>query len=72
MQVKIIIIAVPKEEAKNHPYIQSVTLNGTAYSKTYIDHATLLKGGTLEFVMGAQPNKKWGVDPKDWPSSANN
>ena len=61
-----------KNNAKDHPYIQSVMLNGAPYSKTYIDHATLEKGGLLEFVMGAQPNKKWGTDPKDWPASVNN
>ena len=61
-----------KNNAKDHPYIQSVTFNGKPYSKTYIDHATLLHGGTLEFVMGEMPNKKWGSDPKDWPSSVNN
>lgn len=58
-----------KNNAKDHPYIQSVTLNGKPYTKTYIDHATLMKGGTLEFVMGAQPNKKWGIDKADWPAS---
>ena len=57
---------------KTHPYIQSVKLNGEAYSKTYIDHAVLMKGGTLEFVMGEKPNKEWGAKPESWPSSANN
>ena len=59
-----------KNNAKDHPYIQSIKLNGKPYAKTYIDHATLLKGGILEFVMGENPNKEWGIDPKDWPSSA--
>jgi len=61
-----------KNNAKDHPYIQSVTLNGKPYTKTYITHATLLDGGVLEFVMGEKPNKKWGVDPESWPSSVNN
>lgn len=63
---------VAKNNAKDHPYIQYVTLNGVPYNKTYIDHATLMKGGTLEFVMGAQPNKEWGSKPESWPSSVNN
>ncbi len=58
--------------AKDHPYIQSVTLDGTPYTKTYIDHATLMKGGVLEFVMGPNPNKQWGAKPESWPSSVNN
>jgi len=60
-----------KNNAKDHPYIQSVTLNGKPYTKTYIDHAELMKGGTLEFVMGAAPNKNWGVAKADWPASVN-
>jgi predicted alpha-1,2-mannosidase len=60
-----------KNNGKDHPYIQSVTLNGKPWSKTYIDHTTLLKGGTLEFVMGDKPNKQWGIARADWPASAN-
>jgi len=61
-----------KNTSKYNMYIQSVTLNGKPYSKTYIDHATLLKGGVLEFAMGDKPNKNWGTKPVDWPSSATN
>ena len=61
-----------QNNAKDHPYIQSVTLNGEAYNKTYIDHETLMKGGVLEFVMSATPNKEWGSKPESWPSSVNN
>lgn len=58
--------------APGHPYIQRVNLNGKPYTKTYINHATIMKGGVLEFVMGPEPNKTWGSNPQDWPSSANN
>ena len=58
-----------RNAGKGHPYIQSVQLNGRPYSKTYIDHSTLLKGGVLELVMGAHPNKEFGLDPITWPSS---
>ena len=60
-----------KNNSKSNCYIQSVTLNGKPYSKVYIDHAVLMKGGVLEFVMGAMPNKKWGVNKVDWPASVN-
>ncbi len=66
---KMIIKTV--NNAKDHPYIQSVTLNGKPYSKTYITHALLMEGGTLEFVMSAQPNKEYGADPSTWPASMN-
>ncbi|MDR2086874.1 MAG: GH92 family glycosyl hydrolase [Dysgonamonadaceae bacterium] len=42
-------------------YIQSAKLNGETYGRCYIDHATLLKGGTLEMEMGPQPNLQWGI-----------
>lgn len=58
--------------AKDHPYIQSVTLNGKPYNKTYIDHKTLMRGGELMFVMSSVPNKKWGIQKQSWPSSATN
>jgi predicted alpha-1,2-mannosidase len=38
-------------------YIQSVTLNGQKLDRTYITHQEIMDGGTLEFTMGAQPNK---------------
>ena len=33
-------------------YIQSVKLNGQPWSKTYIRHSDIVKGGTLEYTMG--------------------
>lgn len=52
-----------------HPYIQSVTLNGKAYDKTYFKHADLIAGAKVVFTMGPEPNKAWGVDLKSRPSS---
>jgi predicted alpha-1,2-mannosidase len=60
-----------KNNRKDRPYIQSVTLNGLPYSKTYIDHSVLMQGGILEFIMSDKPNKQWGNMPADWPSSVN-
>lgn len=39
-------------------YIQSVTLNGKAYTKGYIEHKDIVAGGELVFRMGAEP-KIW-------------
>ncbi len=36
-------------------YIQSMSLNGKPYSRYYLDHATLMNGGELEFTMGPEP-----------------
>ncbi|MEX0314915.1 MAG: GH92 family glycosyl hydrolase [Allomuricauda sp.] len=42
-------------------YIQSVKLNGKSLQRTYITHNEIMAGGTLEFEMGADPNKKWSL-----------
>lgn len=48
-------------------YIQSARLNGTPYTRNYISHHDLLRGGLLEFEMGPEPNKAWGSRPEDCP-----
>lgn len=61
-----------KNNGPKQPYIQQVSLNGKPYHLTYINHAVLMKGGQLEFTMGARPNKSWGSKPDSWPSSTTN
>jgi predicted alpha-1,2-mannosidase len=43
-------------------YIQSAKLNGKTYNKCYIDYKDIAAGGTLELIMGKQPNKNWGLN----------
>ena len=50
-------------------YIQSATLNGKEYHKSWITHDDIVKGGTLIFEMGPMPNKQWGNNPEDVPPS---
>ncbi len=42
-------------------YIQSAKLNGKDLNRSWISHDELVDGGELVFVMGKEPNKKWGV-----------
>jgi putative alpha-1,2-mannosidase len=60
-------------EAKNvsaqNKYVQSATLNGEPLNKTWFEHSTLLKGGTLLLNMGPRPNKEWGSSPVATPPS---
>ena len=42
-------------------YIQSARLNGAEYSRPWISHAEIMKGGTLEFTMGPNPSQEWGT-----------
>jgi putative alpha-1,2-mannosidase len=50
-------------------YIQSITLNGKPYTKSYIQHADIVKGGTLTIKMGDKPNYSFGKLPADRPNS---
>ncbi|MEO6547759.1 MAG: GH92 family glycosyl hydrolase [Ferruginibacter sp.] len=61
-----------KHGGKGRPYIQQVFLNGRPYTKTYIEHTSMIKGGLLEIEMGENPNKSFGNEPASWPSSSSN
>jgi len=50
-------------------YIQSASLNGEPFTKTWISHDEIINGGTLVFKMGPEPNKNWGNKPEDAPTS---
>ena len=52
---------IAKNASDENIYIQSATLNGTAFNRTTITHSELMNGGTLEFIMGNNPNKNWGI-----------
>ncbi len=67
---KLIINAKGASSGMN--YIQKITFNGVEYDKTYLDHFSIIKGGTLDFEMGNQPNKLWGTSPESKPFSLSN
>lgn len=52
----------------NAPYVQSVRWNGKPWTRNWIDHAELAKGGELVFEMGAQPSR-FGTAQADRPPS---
>jgi predicted alpha-1,2-mannosidase len=51
------------------PYIAAVTWNGEPWTKSWIAHADLVRGGTLRFTMSATPNPAFGARPADRPPS---
>ncbi|MEQ8473687.1 MAG: GH92 family glycosyl hydrolase [Marinoscillum sp.] len=51
---------IAKNLSAKNQYIQSAKLNGQFYSKAWIDHGEIVKGGILELTMGAQPSS-WGT-----------
>lgn len=52
-------IVAENASKKNHPYVQSLKLNGAPLDRYYIEHDEILAGGTLEFEMGSGPGE-WG------------
>ncbi len=65
---KTLVISAPANGAKQ-VYVNSVRRNGAAYTRNWVDHFDLLKGGVLEFGMSATPNKSRGVKKEDAPFS---
>ncbi|HEY1226561.1 MAG TPA: glycoside hydrolase domain-containing protein, partial [Ramlibacter sp.] len=47
----------------------SVRWNGQPWTKSWIGHADLAAGGTLEFTMGATANERFGAALADRPPS---
>ncbi|WP_156308526.1 GH92 family glycosyl hydrolase [Sphingobacterium endophyticum] len=58
-----------KNNSDKNRYIQNMKWNGKNYSKNFINHSELLKGATLLFDMGSEPNKKRGINKADLPFS---
>ena len=65
---KNLVINAPENSDKNI-YIESMSFNGVNYTKNYLDHNELLKGGVLDIKMGDKPNLSRGVNPEDLPYS---
>ena len=53
-------------------YIESLRLDGNTYTKNYLKHGDMIKGGVLKFDMGSKPNLQRGTQPEDYPYSFSN
>lgn len=51
-----------KNSSSQNTYIQSAQLNGEEYSKAWIEHRDIVKGGILVLKMGPKPLDKWGTE----------
>ena len=61
-------ISTKNVSAENY-YVQSATLNGNSYTKSWFDHSVITKGGELVFEMGENPNQDWGKLKDDRPTT---
>jgi len=55
--------------APDRQYVQQLLWNGRPWTKSWIAHRDLVRGGTLTFHMGPQPNRAFGRAPADRPPS---
>lgn len=63
-----LVINAP-ENSDDNRYIQSLSFNGKDYTKNYLKHGELFKGGVIDMKMGNTPNKNRGVKESDLPYS---
>ncbi|UKJ06899.1 GH92 family glycosyl hydrolase [Solitalea lacus] len=65
---KTFTIQAPENSDKNL-YIKNALFNGNSYTKNWINHFEVMKGGNLLFEMNAAPNLQKGTKPEDEPYS---
>lgn len=58
---------VAKNNSPDNIYIQSAVLNGKPLKRPWITYKEITSGGTLQLVMGPNPNKAWGSARADRP-----
>jgi hypothetical protein len=62
-----LVVNAPNNSHEN-VYVQSLTINGEPWSKTYVPHSVLADGAVLNFEMGPNPSS-WGTGEDDVPPS---
>lgn len=65
---KDFVISAPNNSAGNL-YVQSALLNGQVYTRNFLLHSEMMKGGQFTLTMGAAPNRAKGVNAADVPYS---
>jgi predicted alpha-1,2-mannosidase len=54
-------VVVAKNNSAKNVYIQSASLNGKPLNRCWLNYSEITAGGTLELVLGPEPNKQWGL-----------
>jgi len=68
---KTFIISAPANSNENI-YVTKAKLNNKVYSKNYLSHSDILKGGFFDLTMSKAPNKQKGIHKADFPYSMSN
>ena len=64
-------ISAPENSDKNI-YIDNMKVNGKRYTRNYITHSDIMRGGKMDVTMTSQPNQKRGTATADRPYSFTN
>ncbi|RVX40981.1 putative alpha-1,2-mannosidase [Nonomuraea polychroma] len=62
-----LVVKAPDNSRRN-VYVQGLKVDGRPYTKTYLPHDLLARGGVLEFDMGPKPSR-WGTGADAAPPS---
>ena len=60
---------VAENVSERNRYIQSVTVNGESWDKSWLNHRDLANGGRIVFTMGPDPETTWASAPESAPFS---
>ncbi|WP_294083557.1 GH92 family glycosyl hydrolase [Proteiniphilum sp. UBA5384] len=60
------------DNTKGNRYIETMECNGKPYTKNFLTHGDLMKGGEITFKMSDRPNKERGTQQKNFPYSFSN
>jgi predicted alpha-1,2-mannosidase len=58
---------VAHDNSPKNAYIQSAKLNGQELNRAWLTYDEITGGGTLEVVMGSEPNENWASRPENLP-----
>lgn len=68
---KSFVIQAPNNSQENK-YVAKAKLNNFDYTKNFLNHEDIMKGGVFELEMSAEPNKQKGIKMEDYPYSMSN
>lgn len=68
---KTLVVNAPENSAENK-YVKQVELNGKLYSKNWLSHEAVSRGGTINFSMSGNPDQQRGTKAEDFPYSFSN
>ncbi len=68
---KVLEISAPDNSCDNR-YVSSMKFNGKKYTKNFLNHSSISKGGRIAIEMSDTPNLKRGINKSDFPYSLTN